>query len=138
MDAKLKKRALALLPLRNSNKGFSPAEIAEVAAVHHALTARIIPCTTCNIYGLLNEINSFIYSEPLTLTNMAAKGQFKHNAASTQIIRHEKNSTFSITPENLNEGDNFIYAAKHYPHLVEEIKKEEVKESKESAKTAKK
>ena len=53
---------------------------------------------------------------------MATKGKFKHDAASTLIIRHTKNGTKSITPENINEGDNFAFVAENYPHLVEESK----------------
>lgn len=51
-----------------------------------------------------------------------AKGNFKTNAASTQIIRHTNTGTRVITPENLNTGDNFAWAAKNFPHLVEESK----------------
>lgn len=66
-----------------------------------------------------------------------AKGQFKHNAASREIIRHTKNGTKLITPETLNKGDNFEWAATEFPHLVEEVKapKDAETEDKNDSKT---
>lgn len=54
---------------------------------------------------------------------MATKGHFKTNAASRLIIRHGKNGTTQITPETINEGDNFKWASENgYAHLLEENK----------------
>lgn len=68
---------------------------------------------------------------------MATKGHFKSGAASTEIIRHGKNGTIVINPDNINEGDNFEWAAKHYPHLVAEskAKAEDAEPAKTAAKT---
>lgn len=130
MNAQLKERAQKVAQLRNASTRFTSAQITEIAEVHHLLTGRTVACTTCNVYGLLNEINSKLIQEPLIIKNMAnAKGHFKSGAASTEIIRHGKNGTTVITPDNINEGDNFEWAAKHYPHLVDETKKKETEES---------
>lgn len=54
---------------------------------------------------------------------MATKGHFLTNASSKQIIRHGKNGTTVITPDNLNEGDNFKWANENgYSHLLGESK----------------
>lgn len=66
---------------------------------------------------------------------MANKIHFKTNAASTQVIRHTKNGTVVITPENINQGDNAEFLAKHFGHLVEESKTKAATEESAPAKT---
>lgn len=140
MDAKLKERAETVAQLRSHNKRFTEAQYKEIGEVHHLLTGRNISCISCNVYGLLNEINSKLIQEPLILKNMAtAKIHFKPNAASTEVIRHNHKTgiTTVITPENINEGDNAAFMAKEYPHLVAESKTAaEPGEEKTTTKTA--
>lgn len=121
MDAQLKERAQAISKLTREGRRKSGA-LPEIKEVHYLLYGRDVSCTFCNVDELVRRISQKLIEEPLTLTNMASKGQFVHNAASKRIIRHTKNGTIVITSKNLNEGDNFEYAAKRYPHLVEESK----------------
>ena len=67
---------------------------------------------------------------------MATKGHFLTNAGSKQVIRHTKNGPVVITPENINDGDNFAWISNSkngYSHLVGETKaaKEAAEESEE-------
>lgn len=132
MDAKLKERAQKVAQLRNANTKITSAQITEIGQVHYLLTGRTTACTSCNMYTLLNEISQKLIQEPLIIKDMAnAKGQFKSNASSREIIRHTKTGTKLITPENINTGDNFEWAAKNFPHLVEESKAAKAAETEE-------
>ena len=122
MDAELKKRAQKIAEFRNLKSRPTETQLREVAEVYKLITGKIIDCKLCEFYGIVSEINTLLKIQPLKINNMAAKGKFKHDAASTLIIRHTKNGTKSITPENINEGDNFAFVAENYPHLVEESK----------------
>jgi hypothetical protein len=141
MDATLKERAQQVAQLQNYDKRFTEAQIKEVAEVHHLLTGKTTNCTSCNVYRFISEINKILITEPLNITyTMATKGHFKSNAATAKIYRHGKNGTIEITSKNLNDGDNFEWASKRYPHLVAETKAaaEEEGETKTAKTTAKK
>lgn len=130
MDAELKERAEKVAALSNSSTRFTSEQLAEIGAVHYEITGHKVSCISCNVYGLISRIQKHLLPENLKTEIMAYKGQFKPKAPSTQIIRHTKTGTILITPDNLHEKDNFEYALKNFPHLVEEApKKKEAEES---------
>lgn len=74
-----------------------------------------------------------------------AKYQFKHNAASREVIRFTQSGQKVITSENLNKSDNAKFMLEKYPHLIEETKASKAEEGespegepKTAAKSAKK
>lgn len=130
MDAELKERAEKIIALTNSSTPFTSDLFAEIGAVHFLLTGNKVDCTECQVFTLISRINKFLLPNHLKTEFMAHKGQFKPKAPSQQIIRHTKTGTILITPDNLHEKDNFEFALKNFPHLVEEApKKKEAEES---------
>ena len=121
MEAELKKRAQKIAEFRNLKSRPTETQIREVAEVYKLITGKTFHCNSCNFYGFISEINKLLITEPIILSTMAEhKGKFRHDAASRIIIRHTKNGTKVINEENLNEGDNYEFAAKNYPHLLEQ------------------